>query len=125
MAIKISAINHIQITVPAALEVATKHFYRNILGLEEVPKPENKQKRGGAWYRYGEVELHLSIEEQAASNHLSKRHICYLVEDLAQTEEELKRADVEIIPDPEPIANWLRFYIRDPGGNRIEIAQRI
>lgn len=125
MPLNIRAINHIQITVSPAAEASAKHFYRHVLGLEEIPKPENKLKRGGAWYKHGSLELHLSIEEMAADNHSSKRHICYLVEDLDLAEEELRKAGVDVIPDPEPIANWKRFYIRDPGGNRIEIAQSI
>jgi len=30
---------------------------------------------------------------------------------------------VEIIPDQQQISGYNRFYLRDPGGNRIEIAE--
>jgi catechol 2,3-dioxygenase-like lactoylglutathione lyase family enzyme len=33
-------------------------------------------------------------------------------------------AGIEIIPDERPIAGQPRFYVRDPGGNLIEIAQK-
>jgi hypothetical protein len=36
----------------------------------------------------------------------------------------MREADVEIIPDNQPIEGWRRFYVRDSGGNRIEIAER-
>jgi hypothetical protein len=31
---------------------------------------------------------------------------------------------VEIISDSQPIAGYNRFYIRDPGGNRLEIVRK-
>jgi hypothetical protein len=30
---------------------------------------------------------------------------------------------VEIFPDDLPMKDWPRFYVRDPGGNLIEVAQ--
>ena len=56
---------------------------------------------------------------------LSKRHICYTVVDLGEAEERFRQAGVEIIPDDLPIPGWRRFYVRDPGGNRLEIAQAL
>ena len=125
MALKLVEINHVQITVPSSVEEATKHFYGLILGLEEIPKPENLRKRGGAWYRHGSLEVHVSVEDGVTDNRASRRHICYVVNDLDAAERELSETDVEIIPDKQPTEGWKRFYVRDPGGNRIEIAQRV
>lgn len=125
MAIGIVEINHIQITVPRAAEDDAKRFYRDLLGLEEIPKPGYSKARGGAWFRQGPVEVHLSVEDAADQNCESGRHICYLVSDLAESEMRLRNAGVEIIPDDRPIAGWTRFYVRDPGANKIEIAQRL
>lgn len=36
----------------------------------------------------------------------------------------MREASIEIIPDNRPIDGWRRFYVRDPGGNRIEIVER-
>lgn len=55
----------------------------------------------------------------------SKRHICFEVEDLEKAKSRLVEFDIEIIPDEQPVKNWLRFYFRDPGGNRLEFAQKI
>jgi predicted enzyme related to lactoylglutathione lyase len=46
------------------------------------------------------------------------------VENLADAEQQFKDAGVEILPDDQPTPGWSRFYVRDPGGNRLEIAQR-
>ncbi|MEK6303117.1 MAG: VOC family protein [Acidobacteriota bacterium] len=125
MAIEIIEINHIQITVPRMAEEDSKRFYRDLLGLEEIAKPGYLKALGGAWFRRGSVEVHLSVEDVAAENNESRRHICYLVADLAESETRLRNAGVEIIPDDRPIAGWKRFYLRDPGANKIEIAQRV
>ena len=116
-----AGIHHVNVTVAKSLEEAAKHFYGVVMELEEVPKPESSRGRGGAWYQLGPVQLHLSIENQEGAP-LSKRHVCYTVPDLAAAEVRFRDAGVEIIPDDQPVPGWLRFYVRDPGGNRLEIA---
>jgi catechol 2,3-dioxygenase-like lactoylglutathione lyase family enzyme len=122
VSIRLTQIHHVQITVPPSAETACKHFYGTVLGLEEMPKPLPLRKNGGAWYRNGSNELHLSLEE--VDNRPSRRHVCLMVEDLGAAEATLREAGVEIVPDTQPIEGWRRFYVRDPGGNRLEIAAR-
>ena len=120
-----ASFHHVNVTVPKSLEEAAKHFYGVVMGLQEVPKPESSRGRGGAWYQLGQMQLHLSIEEPLGENCLSKRHVCYTVSNLAEAEERFRRAGVEIVPDDLPTPGWSRFYVRDPGGNRLEIAQAL
>jgi catechol 2,3-dioxygenase-like lactoylglutathione lyase family enzyme len=120
-----ASFHHVNVTVPKALEEATKHFYGVVMGLEEVPKPEASRARGGAWYQLNGVQLHLSIEEVKGENCLSKRHVCYTVSDLAEAEQRFRSAGVEIVADDMPMPGLSRFYVRDPGGNRLEIAQAV
>jgi len=117
------ALHHINVTVPRSLEDKTKHFYGVVMGLPEVPKPETSRGRGGAWYQLGQIQLHLSVEEPLGEKCISKRHVCYTVSDLAEAEKQFRAAGIEILPDDAPIPGWSRFYVRDPGGNRLEIAQ--
>jgi catechol 2,3-dioxygenase-like lactoylglutathione lyase family enzyme len=124
MALEVTEINHVQISVPSSTEETSKHFYGGILGLQEIPKPAPLRSRGGAWYRQGAVELHLSIEDPGTENRSSRRHVCFVVADLDEAERSMLEAGVEIIRDTRPMDGWRRFYVRDPGGNRIEIAQR-
>jgi len=112
---------YVNVTVPKSLEDAAKHFYGEVMGLQEVPKPESSRGRGGAWYQLGPVQLHLSIENLEGAP-VSKRHVCYTVADLGASEERFRSAGVEIIADDQPMPGWPRFYVRDPGGNRLEIA---
>ena len=118
-----AAIHHVNVTVPRSLESEAKHFYAVVMGLEEVPKPPESRGRGGAWYQLGPLQLHLSIEDGLGEGCISKRHVCYTVADLAQAEQKFRDSGVEIIPDDQPVPGWNRFYVRDPGGNRLEIAQ--
>ena len=118
-----ASIHHVNVTVPRSLEDAAKHFYGVVMGLQEVPKPEESRGRGGAWYQLGPLQLHLSIEDGLGEQCISKRHVCYTVDDLQQAAQKFRDAEVEIIPDDLPTPGWNRFYVRDPGGNRLEIAQ--
>ena len=123
MAVDVLQVHHIQIFVPREVEQEAKDFYGKILGLEEIPKPEAWRKNGGAWYQHGPNQLHLSLLRHPEDNRGSLRHVCYMVADLAQAEKTMREAGVEIIADDRPFDAWTRFYVRDPGGNYIEIAQ--
>jgi catechol 2,3-dioxygenase-like lactoylglutathione lyase family enzyme len=118
-----ATIHHVNVTVPKSLEDAAKHFYRVVMGLTEVSKPAESRGRGGAWYQLGDLQLHLSIEDGLGAECISKRHVCYTVSNLAEAEQRFRTAGVEILPDDMPTPGWSRFYVRDPGGNRLEIAQ--
>lgn len=122
MKVWLVGIDHIQITSPPEVEDAMLFFYSKVLGLTELPKPETLRANGGGWYALGEIQLHISTEKKANLEE-SKRHICFRVRDLNAFESHLKAHGTDIIPDSQPIAGCRRFYVRDPGGNRIEIAE--
>ena len=115
-------LHHVNVTVPPELETATKEFYGAVLGLRQVPKPA-AARQNGAWYQIGETQLHLSVETEPPGP-LSSRHICFAVSDLSASEKRFRDAGVEIIPDPRPLPGVPRFYVRDPGGNQLEIVQQ-
>jgi len=119
---RVVALSHVNVTVPASAEAAAKKFYGTVLGLRELPKPAGTRQNQGAWYELGGVQLHLSVEENVA-NAASDRHVCYVVANLATAEHHLRDSGVGIISDPRPIPGVNRFYVRDPGGNLIEITE--
>ncbi|MEH2156389.1 VOC family protein [Nostoc sp.] len=119
---KLNAIHHIQVTYPLEVEDAILFFYSKVLGLTKIPRPEVMKNDSGAWYKLGDIELHISTEKNA-NNQASRRHYCFQVDNLNAFEEHLKRHGVEIIPDQRPLPGCVRFFLRDPGGNRIEIAE--
>ncbi len=122
MTIGIVALDHVNVVVPKDLEDAAKHFYGSLLGLHEIPKPLELRANGGAWYQLGAVQLHLSVKLDDAA--VKRGHVCYTVADVPLAEERLRASEVEIIPDDQPVAGQPRFYVRDPSGNLIEIAQQ-
>ncbi|MFN2517199.1 MAG: VOC family protein [Pyrinomonadaceae bacterium] len=116
-------INHVNVTVPAAFELAAKQFYGDVLGLRQIPKPEGPRKDVGAWYEIGGLQLHLSIEDDA-QNRASERHVCYQVADISRAKLHFQNAGIEVIPDQDPVRGWSRFFARDPGGNLIEVTEK-
>ena len=121
MSLEIVGIDHVQIAAPKALEQECVRFYREVLALPEVEKPDELKSRGGAWFQVGPLQMHVGIDPDASPD--SKRHVCFLVADLAAAKAAIETAGVTI--ESEGTAEGLsRFFIRDPAGNRIEIGQR-
>jgi catechol 2,3-dioxygenase-like lactoylglutathione lyase family enzyme len=119
--LKITAIDHVQVAVPRALEAECLAFYREVLGLSEIPKPEPLRARGGAWFQVGAVQFHIGVDAEPSPK--SKRHVCFRVDDLAAARANVVAGGVAI--EEEGVAEGLkRFFIRDPANNRIEIGQR-
>jgi len=122
MGIGIVSCNHVNVTVPAELEDAAKRFYGSVLGLGEIPKPVGSRQNMGAWYQLGDLQLHLSVEN--SNQQVSDRHVGYEVVDIEAAESAFITAGVEIVPDKRPMSGQSRFYVRDPGGNLLEIIQK-
>src|SRR5262249_34655588 len=121
MSLGIFTIDHVQLTVPKALETEALAFYRTVLGLHEIPKPEELRARGGAWFEVGALQFHIGVDPEAWPR--SKRHICFLVPDLGKAKATIIAHGVAV--EEEGFAEGLaRFFVRDPAGNRIEIGQR-
>lgn len=122
MPLSIAGIDHVQIAVPKALEAECLAFYRGLFGFPEIPKPEELRGRGGAWFQVGSLQMHIGVDPESSPK--SKRHVCFLVDDLAAAKTEVVRHGVSI--EEESTAEGLhRIFIRDPAGNRIEIGQRV
>ena len=114
-------IHHVQVTVSPEVEAESVAFYRDALGLFEFPKPAPLMGNGGAWFRVGDQELHVSPEP--GSMPISKRHFCLRVVSLSAVRLRLERFGISIEEDAQPFEGWVRFYVRDPAGNRIELAE--
>ncbi|HZS48692.1 MAG TPA: VOC family protein [Blastocatellia bacterium] len=119
---KITRLNHVQISVPIGSEDEVRRFYCDALGLKEIPKPEPLINRGGLWLEIGDLQIHFgteNIDDRAAS----KRHVAFEVTNLHQARATLEQNGIKI-KDSIPIAGYDRFEIRDPFGNRLEFMQR-
>lgn len=122
MSLGIQGIDHVQIAVPKALEEACLAFYREALGLTEIEKPEHLKSRGGAWFQVGPVQMHVGIDLEPSPK--SKRHVCFLVSDLGAARAAALARGLTL-EDEGKAEGLIRFFVRDPAGNRIEIGERV
>ena len=117
----IQGLHHAQITVPSNKVDEARDFYLGLLGLEEIPKPENLLARGGFWMQLGTVEIHVGIQDDI-DRHSNKGHIAYQVTHLDHWRKTLIDQGITIL-DSIPIIGYNRFEFRDPFGNRVEMIQ--
>jgi catechol 2,3-dioxygenase-like lactoylglutathione lyase family enzyme len=106
--------------MPAGMERVAREFYEGLLGIPEVAKPPNLAQRGGVWFARGSVKIHLGVE--ADFRPARKAHPALLVADLAGLIALLKTHNVEVVED-EPLEGYVRVYVSDPFGNRIELME--
>ena len=115
--ITVQRIEHTALTVTDVARA--KHFYGQILGLTEVPRPESFDF-GGAWYRNGPTDLHIITRPEPDAQ--SRRHVAFYVADLDVAARVLKAHGHPVLPEEKyKIKNIDRFFTADPDGNRIEI----
>jgi len=116
----VKRLDHVQLLIPAGQEERARAFYRDLVGLREIQKPESLISRGGLWFEMGDVELHLGAEPVV---HPTKRHPAFEVEDIKGARALFVSAGVKIQEEP-VIPGRERFSIWDPFGNRIEFLEK-
>src|SRR5262249_50602321 len=117
---RIVAIDHVQLAMPAGGEARAREFYVEILGLAEVPKPPQLALRGGAWFELDSVKLHLGIDSEFKA--ARKAHPGLLIQGLNDLIAKLEQAGYSITPD-DSLEGYNRVYVDDPFGNRIELME--
>jgi catechol 2,3-dioxygenase-like lactoylglutathione lyase family enzyme len=133
---KIHGIDHT--AVLAADVERSRHFYRDILGMEEIPRPKTFDFPG-AWFRQGTAEVHVIGEAEAGRARLmypgayrpdeQQRgyggHFAFEIDDVAQAMAELQAKDAPICG---PIRNRgdgvMQMYLCDPDGYIVELFSR-
>lgn len=116
----ILAIDHVQLAMPAGGEPEARHFYGELLGISEVPKPLHLAGRGGCWFEDGQVKLHLGVEQVFTP--ARKAHPALIVSDLKALAAAIAESGFRVIDD-EPLEGYIRVYADDPFGNRIELME--
>lgn len=106
--------------MPEGRESEARDFFIRVLGMEEVDKPLVLAARGGAWFRAGEVELHLGVED--GFRPARKAHPGILVTDLDDIVQRLADAGQVVRWDNE-FPGFRRAYAYDPFDNRLEFLQ--
>jgi catechol 2,3-dioxygenase-like lactoylglutathione lyase family enzyme len=120
---KILAIDHIQLAMPAREEEKARAFYGGILGLTEIPKPPDLAKRGGVWFQNDSVTLHLGVESDFRS--AQKAHPAFLVDNLGAFLQVCQANGIETDTSQPPLEGYKRAHVFDPFGNRIELMEKV
>lgn len=113
----ISGIDHVQLAAPVGCEAEARQFFGEILGMQEIPKPELLVKRGGVWFQCGEQQVHIGVE--ADFRPAKKAHPAFVVRSFIDLRERLKSFGIEVQMDTS-IPGVQRFFTHDPFGNRLE-----
>jgi catechol 2,3-dioxygenase-like lactoylglutathione lyase family enzyme len=119
--IGVLGIDHVQLAMPTGGEAAARRFYGQVLGLREVPKPDELVRRGGCWFvGPGGFAIHLGVDQRFMA--AKKAHPCLIVVDIEAARRAVTAAGARIAGDDSDLL-VRRFYVEDPFGNRIELVE--
>lgn len=94
-------------------------FYRDVLGLKEIPRPKSFDFPG-AWFHCGPEVIHLLGAD--APDLKGRRHFCLWVKDVHAAARHVESRGLPVRWDTKyKIEGVDRFFTDDPDGNRIEI----
>jgi catechol 2,3-dioxygenase-like lactoylglutathione lyase family enzyme len=115
-------IDHVQVAAPSGCEDDARRFYGQLLGMDELSKPEAIRARGGCWFRAGSQELHVGVEDPFSP--ARKAHPGFVVSDLDVIRGRLRDGDVSFEDDAR-IEGVDRLFVADPFGNRLELRAQL
>jgi len=118
--VRICALDHVQLAMPAGGEGKARAFYCGVLGLAEVAKPPHRAARGGCWFESENVKIHLGVEREFRP--ATKAHPALRVSGLAELLERCRNGGYPVVGD-ESLEGFRRAYLADPFGNRIEVLE--
>jgi len=122
MSIRVVAIDHVQLAMPAGREAEAESFYCGVLGFSILPKPEPLAPRGGRWFASGAVQVHLGVEEDFRP--ARKAHPALRVDGFDDLVAKLEESGASWRWDLE-LPGVRRLYVDDPFGNRIEVIDNV
>lgn len=122
-------LHHVQVSMPVDGDDEARRFWRDTIGLTEVPKPEPMAARGGCWFRAhddaGEVVVEIHMSRQEPFVPASKAHPALVLDAIAELET-LAAAVVDggyevVWDDRLTFPGYERFHCFDGFGNRVEV----
>jgi catechol 2,3-dioxygenase-like lactoylglutathione lyase family enzyme len=117
----ILGIDHVQLAAPPGCEAQARWFFGSVLGMEEVEKPADLAARGGCWFRCGDQQLHIGVEQDFQP--AKKAHPAFRVRYLISLKTRLNAYAIAFREDnANPEVN--RIFVDDPWGNRLEFMER-
>jgi catechol 2,3-dioxygenase-like lactoylglutathione lyase family enzyme len=115
----VTQLHHVNVTCRPAETAAVVAFYRDVIGLAQIPKAAGTDPRG-AWFAV-DAASQLHVSERDAVAH-PDAHFALLVDDLGVLVDRLERGGHEWRA-ADPVFGGGRGFTRDPAGNRIELLE--
>ena len=122
MSFTFKSIDHIQLAAPIGSEDIARNFFKSILGIHELEKPEELKKRGGVWFQFANHQIHIGIEEPFYP--AKKAHPAFEIENIEALKIHLIKNGIQVIED-DNLPGAKRCFISDPFGNRLEFLEWI
>lgn len=122
MAFAYEGLDHVQLAAPENCEAEARAFFGELLGWDEIPKPEPLRARGGVWFQCGPHQVHIGVQKDFTP--AKKAHPAFLVRNLAALRAHLLLHRIAVIDDEARAEEDIeRIYVNDPFGNRIEFME--
>lgn len=113
-------LHHVQVACPRGGEDGARRFWAEGLGMTEVEKPAELAGRGGCWFRLGDAEIHVGVEEPFAP--ARKAHPALVVDDLEAIAASLLARGFEVDwTERHTFPGFERCHTFDAHGNRVEL----
>lgn len=120
-------LHHIQLAMPAGLEDTARHFYAELLGLEEVERPARSHDGQLGFCCFDDqglitTEIHLEVGAPVpeGSGHTGLRLADR--EELTLLAHTLEQAEVQVDwSGRHSFEGYERFFVQDPFGNHLEL----
>ena len=114
-------VNHVSFPVRDLADALA--FYRDLLGLETVPRPDFGVD--GAWLAAGNAQIHLivtppgmAVDQPPPSLSPAASHLAFAIEDYGATLERVQGAGLEVLATGAQLG---QMWVRDPDGHVIEL----
>jgi len=117
----IVGLDHAFLTIQEGGEDEARRFYGDVLGLEEIQRPEGLQRSGGVWFQAGGEELHLGTDDAHLRPDARTRDSVSAVRRSWTSSRNGSHSNRFDVKWDDRIEGRRRFYTRDPFGNRLEL----
>ena len=122
------AVHHIHLVVPESALAEARHFYLDVLGWPEAPKPASMATKS-FWVRLANLDLHIGPEGKAGVDWTqTSAHTSFHVPDLTRVRQSVETAGIETREGNtagRDFPNTRRFLCEDPWGNTLEFMEFI
>lgn len=112
-----TAAHHVYLLAPGASPDDVRRFYRDGLGLTEVPTPPSLAHVSVLWFSVGSVNLHVGYPAEGV---VGDGHTALATDDVGAARTHLAQMGYAVEDESIPMG-YSRFYVGDPWGNRFEI----